>query len=574
MSLSRGPGFASMLKDGAKHMEGIDDVVYRNIDACIELSKLTNSSFGPCGLTKFVINHLNKLYTTSDAAAIIHELEVQHPAAKLLSMASEQQDREVGDGTNLVILLGSAFLSRASTNLLRMGLTPCQIQQGYDIAMQKCMCILESIANKYQINDLLNANEVSDYLRPVIASKYIGCDEFLAPLVAQACVETIKQSSSVSPTNFNVDNVRICKIKGGSVFSSFKVQGLVLKSDVESQCRSISQKDSQNPVKVAVYSCPFDISTLETKGTVLLHNAAELLSFSRGEESGLRSEIEAIHNAGIQVIVSGSKFSDLALHYLNQFNMLAIKVTSKFELRRIARSCNAFVHPKVQVPNTHEIGLCQKVYCDEIGQTQVVRIDSIDSKVTTVVLRASTEQILDDLERAVNDAINVYKAFTKDNRLVPGGCATELELAQQLTKFASMEEDAFAVVNGGSGDGQDTSIVSSDSLERYAIQAFGEAFELPVRMLIDNSGLNGTEMLAKLYGMHADGLNENIGIVLPSGRLQNVVEAKIMDSYIVKMWSIKLAYQAVSSILSVDQIIMAKPAGGPKPKQNQHWDED
>lgn len=595
--MPRAPGFASMLKEGAKHVEGVDDVIHRNIDACVELSKMSSSSYGPCGLTKFVINHLNKLYSTSDAAVIMNELDVVHPAAKLLSEASGQQDNEVGDGTNYVIVFGSALLSRASTNLLRLGLTPSQILRGYNIAMQKSLAILESIADKHRLNELTDVNEVAEHLRPVIASKSMGYEDFFAPLIADACIKTIK-NSGLDKECFNVDNVRICKIRGGSTLSSFLVQGLVLKSDVEGQCRFVEA--GKEPVKMAVFSCPFDISTLETKGTVLLHNANELLSFTKSEESSLNLQIKALHDAGVQVVVSGSKFSDLAVHYLNQFNMLAIKVTSKFELRRIARSCGAFVHPKVIVPASHDLGLCRKIYCEEIGQTQVIRIDSFDSKVMTLVVRASTDQILDDIERAMHDSINVYKVFTRDNRLIPGACATDIELAHQLSAFStdslsnSKQPDNVQVDNDNEVQKQEGIMLPTDGLERYAIQAFGEAFELPVRLLIDNCGLNGTEMLAKLYSKHA-GLDStevkqnmeesnwanraNIGIVLPSGEFIDVCSPpinghKIMDSYLVKMWSIKLAFQAVSAILSVDQIIMSRPAGGPKPKDNPNWDQD
>lgn len=276
-------------------------------------------------MNKMVINHLEKQFVTSDAATIIRELDVEHPAAKLMILGSQMQDSEVGDGTNFVIILAGALLESAE-ELLRLGVTPGEVAEGYEKALEKCLEILPSLVT-YEIKDYRNIAEVTKGLRTSLQSKQYGNEEFLAGLVARACVSILPEQ-----TTFNVDNVRVCKVLGSGLQNSDVIQGMVFKRHVEGEITRVEK------AKVALYGCPVDIMQTETKGTVLIKTADELMNFSRGEENLLEMQIKAIADTGAKVIVAGAKFGDMALHFVNKYGMMAVRLNSKFDLRRLSKT--------------------------------------------------------------------------------------------------------------------------------------------------------------------------------------------------------------------------------------------
>nr|CAB3229024.1 T-complex protein 1 subunit theta-like [Phallusia mammillata] len=540
----KAPGFSQMLKDGARHFQGLDEAVYRNIKACGELAKTTKTAFGPHGMNKMVINHIEKLFVTNDAATILKELEVEHPAAKMIVIACQMCEQEVGDGTNFVLIFAGALMTLAE-ELLRMGLSVPEVIEGYEQACEKAIELLPNFVCS-SVEDLRDVGSVAQALKTPIASKQYGNEDFLAKLLAEACV------SILPPTKiqFSVDNIRVSKLPGSGVNSSCKVSGMVFMRECESDIKTI-----RDP-KVAVYSCPFDMLNTETKGTVLIKNAKELKSFSTGEEDLIEAQIKAIVDTGVNVIVSGGKVSDLALHFANKFKLMVVRLNSKWDLRRLCKTINATALPRLTAPTPEEMGHCSIVRQDEIGDRSVVIFEHTSqegSKVCTLVLRASTSNILDDLERAVDDGVNNYKVLTRDNKMVPGAGATEIELANQIAKFGE----------------------SCPGLEQYAIKKFAQALEVVPRALAENAGLKPTEIVSKLYASHQEEGGSKMGVDIETGDVIDVVDAAILDPYLVKHWALRLATNAAVTVLRVDQIIMAKAAGGPKPpKKSGDWDKD
>jgi T-complex protein 1 subunit theta len=305
-----------------------------------------------------------------------------------------------------------------------------------------------------------------------------------------------------------------------------------------------------------VYTCPIDTQTTETKGTVLIKSADELMNFSRGEENLLESQIKAIADSGAKVIVSGGKFGDMALHYCNKYNILAVRLMSKFEVRRLCKTVNATPLPKLSAPKKEELGFCDKVYIDEVGGTAVVIFEqqSKESRISTIIIRGSTDNTMDDIERAIDDGVNTFKALTRDGRLLAGAGANEIEIARQIALFAE----------------------TLPGLEQYSVGKFAEALQsLPVA-LADNAGIKSTDMISLLLASHQEG-NSTSGVNIESdtASLVDAIKANIYDLYLTKYWGIKYATNVANTILQVDQIICSKPAGGPKPpKQGGDWDQD
>ncbi|KAL4200312.1 hypothetical protein AMTRI_Chr03g149080 [Amborella trichopoda] len=499
-------GIQAMLKEGHKHLSGLDEAVLKNIDACKQLSAITRTSLGPNGMNKMVINHLDKLFVTNDAATIVNELEVQHPAAKILVLASKAQQEEIGDGANLTISFAGELLGNGE-ELIRMGLHPSEIISGYTKAINKTIEILDELVEKGSENmDVRDKDAVITRMKAAVASKQFGQEEILCPLIADACIQVCPKN----PMNFNVDNVRVAKLLGGGLHNCLVIRGMVLKNDAVGTIKRVEK------AKVAVFSGGVDTSATDTKGTVLIQSAEELENYAKTEEAKVEELIRAVAESGAKVIVSGGAL-------------------------------------KLQQPNPDELGYVDSVSVEEIGGVRVTiaKNEQGGNLVSTVVLRASTDSILDDLERAVDDGVNTYKAMCRDSRIVPGAAATEIELAKRLKEFSYKET----------------------GLDQYAIAKFAESFEMVPKTLAENAGLNSMEIISSLYAEHAAG-NTKAGIHLEEGGVIDVSVKNIWDLYVTKHFALKYAADAACTVLRVDQIIMAKQAGGPKRDQPAGMDED
>jgi T-complex protein 1 subunit theta len=398
--------------------------------------------------------------------------------------------------------------------------------------------------------------ELSKAVRTVISSKQSGSEDLLAELVSEAVLAVLPKT----PANFNIDNVRVVKILGGSLEQSKVIKGMVFGREPEG-----SVKKAQK-AKVGVYTCPIDISQTETKGTVLLHNAKEMLDFTKGEEAQIETIVKELHDSGLRVVIAGATIGELALHYLNRYNILVIKVLSKFELRRLCRVVGATPLARLGAPMPDEMGNVDVVETREIGgdRVTVFRQEDEVTRTATIVLRGATQNFLDDVERAVDDGVNVIKAITKDARLVPGAGATEMQLIERITDFGER----------------------TPGLLQYSIRKYGEAFEIIPRTLAESAGLDATEVLSRLYGAHVSQKDRKEkekywwckGVDLENQDGSGIMDAEedgVLDLMVTKYWAIKLATEAARTILSVDQIIVARQAGGPKPPgPNPNWDED
>ncbi|EDU43870.1 T-complex protein 1 subunit theta [Pyrenophora tritici-repentis Pt-1C-BFP] len=483
LSIPNAPN-AGLFKQGYQNYDAEDGAVIRNIDACRTIAQTVQTSLGPYGRNKIVINHLQKMILTSDAATILRELEVVHPAAKLLVMASQQQEAEMGDATNLVIVLAGELLKKAE-ELIRMGLKTSDIVLGYEKAQLAALETLEQLVCD-KVEDIRSQDELSKAIRTVVAAKQSGSEDFLANLVAEAVLAVLPKN----PANFNVDTA---------------------------------------------------------------------------EEQQVEQIIKELYDSGMRVVVAGSTIGELALHYLNRYNILVIKVLSKFELRRLCRVVGATPLARLGAPMPDEMGTIDVVETMEIGgdRVTVFRQENEQTRTATLVLRGATQNHLDDVERAIDDGVNVVKAITRDARLVPGAGATEMQLVEKIKAIAE----------------------KTPGLAQYSIRKYAEAFEVIPRTLAESAGLDATEVLAKLYVAHAaqKGRKDDewtVGVDIENEDGSGTLDAKeegILDLWVSKMWAIKLATEAARTVLSVDQIIVARQAGGPKmpgKAQQGNWDQD
>lgn len=544
---------AGLFKQGYSLYLASDGAIIRNIEAVREITSIVLTSMGPSGRNKILVNKHDRTFITNDAATILNELEIVHPAVKMLIMALKQQEFEMGDNTNLVLVLAGEFLN-ISEKLLTLGLSVPEIVQGFNLANKFLQEALEKLVVA-KVANIVESEELLKVIRPVIAAKQYGLEDTISSLVIEA-VKLILNPKN--PQSFNIDNVRVVKIMGSSLSNSEVVKGMVFPREPEGFVKNVRSKS-----KVVVFTSPIDISTTETKGTVLLHNAQEMLDFTKGEEQQLDELCKQIYDSGVRVIVAGSSVGELALHYFDKYNILVLRVPSKFDVRRICQVCGATPLPRLGAPMPEEMGTIDVIETKEIGGDRVTifrQNEESTSRTSTIVLRGATQNNLDDIERAIDDGVNAIKGLVKDNRLLPGAGAVEIELAKLITQYGER----------------------TPGLMQLAIKNYAKAFEVVPRVLAETSGLDSSEVLSKLYAAHSaeDNLGLAVGIDIAGeteDSLVDVTQAGIYDLLSTKLSAINFATDAATTILSIDQIIMAKRAGGPQvPKQRRpgNWDQE
>lgn len=392
----------------------------------------------------------------------------------------------------------------------------------------------------HKVPDVRDEAAVCKALQSCVASKQYGLEDILTPLIAKACISVLPPSKNM----FSVENIRVAKVLGGSVSDSTVVRGAILLRDVEGTIKKVEN------ARVAIYTCDFEASQSETKGTVLLKSAEELMNYNKSEETMLEAKIKALADAGVTVVAS-PKYGEVAMHFLEKYRIMVIKCQSKFDLRRVARTTGAIAIAKLVTPTVDEIGRADRVEVQEIGSTKciVFRQEKEGSRISTILVRASTQNLLDDIDRAIDDAVNVYKGMIRDPRFVAGAGACEIELSRKLQEFAE----------------------TRPGLDQYAIKKYAESLEVIPRVLADTSGFDATNIISNLVAAHASGKN-TAGLDVEAGEVVDALERDVLDLLIVKHWAIRLATEAVATVLRVDQIIMAKMAGGPKPRDMQAAD--
>jgi len=561
MAYNSAAGLGGMLKAGSQHFSQEDDagyagsVVLRNIEACLQLSRMLSTSLGPQGRCKLVVNHLGKLSVTSDCASILKDVEVEHPAAQLLQAACQKQEEECGDNTNFVLAFAGELLWQTASLIGKMTWQPApEILAGYKRALQlieteylpRQVIRVDTAEQKKGPTVVSQRDQLLAVLQPVLASKQYGSEGTLAPLVADACL-------SVMPDNggkFNVEAVRTVKIPGASVSQSCLVPGYVAKSPL------MTVTQSATDCKIAVYACGMEASSTEAKGTVLMKNADDLLNYNATEERKMQEIIQGIADSGVRVVVTGGNVSDMALHFLDRYQMACLRVGSKWELRRLCQAVRATALVRLGPPTPDEMGHCDTVQQREMGGRICTVFTSNHSaadqkKLATIVLRASTSTVLNDLERAVDDGVQAVAQFGRDPRLVHGGGAVEMAWSLALQEQAS----------------------KTASLEQYALTAFAKALEIIPRTLAENAGHDAVRVLADLNAAHAAFKQDTGGAVvcdvgvdieLGGAGIGSMKEKKVVDLVATKLSALRLAVDAVIIILKIDQIIMSKKAGGPQ----------
>jgi len=534
-------GIPKLFKDGYKQFSGVEEAILNNTDAVKQFAEILRTSFGPNGMNKIVINHIGKVYVTSDCHTIVDQLRVEHPAANVVVQAAGMQQKEIGDGSNFVVIMAGELLKKAEA-LIGIGVHPSDIVSGYDKAAKKAIQVLETLTVETDY-DLTSVKDLAQACRTAIASKCFGLEEFISNIVAEAAHIAMPKN----PLEFQVDNIRTIKILGSDVKSSHVVNGMIL------HYRSKTNVKKVENAKVLITTANLGLREMDVSQNVLFEKAEDLLNFSKSEEAIVEASIKRYADMGVRVVVCSSKPTDLEVHYLNKYGIYCIILISKWGRRRLSRTINAriCVTKDIQMEDLGHVQCCSEI---EIGGQRVTQIIQREggSEVATLVIRAPSSNIMNDVERAIFDGVNTIRAMARESKFVPGAGSTELELARLIQEYGA----------------------EAPGLEQYSIKAFAEAFEVIPRMLAKNSGMDFEETVANLYKEHSNG-NVHHGVDVVNKCCTDAVKMGVLDLLVTKKFALRLCVNACLTILRVDHIIMSKPAGGPKKPQRQgHWDDD
>ena len=523
-------GFSNLLKTGYKYFKGKEQTILKNIDAVNDMQSMTRTSLGPNGMKKYIINMHDKLFITKDTNVMATELDINHPAVNILVDALKSQNKEQGDGTNFVITFGGELLNLAG-KLINDGVHISDISIGFEKAFNKSLELIDS-APKYTVSDVTNLEEATKIIKPVIGSKLVhGQESFLAPIIAEACINVLPEKKE----KFDVDNVRVAKILGGNLMKSEVMKGLVVVRKTEGSVQKVEK------CNVAVYNCPLETQGAETNDQIVFKTADELLNYTKGEEQHMEKLVKDIVDSGVKCVITGGAISNMAIHYLDKYGIMAFRTMSKFELRRIAKSLGAIMLVRLGAPTKEEMGYADEIKVTEISSEKciVIKKDSEKNRLSTIVLRGTTNDMLDNLERVIQCGVNAYRSVCKSPVYVPGAGAIDMFLCEKIKEFGKTVK----------------------TLDQYAIDKFGEAFEVIPRTIAENSGINVNDIIPTLRSKNNQ--NPTMGLDIKGGVVDDVFNLGIYDHLETKKWAIRHAYNAVKTIVRIDQIIVAKPSGGP-----------
>ena len=520
-----------ILKEGTQRTSG-RDALRANITAARALAEVLKTSLGPRGLDKMLVDSFGDITVTNDGATIVKEMEVQHPAAKLLVEVAKAQDAEVGDGTTTAVVLAGTLLEKAE-ELLDQNIHPTTIIEGYVKAMKKTLEILDEISIKINPEDRSVLRKVVD---TAVSSKYIGhgaIEEKIANMTIDA-VLTIAEKKSDGTYSVRLSDIKIEKKKGGSIADSKLVYGIVLDKEVVHPGMPRRVEDA----KIALIDAPLEVEKPEIDAEIRISDPSQMRAFLQEEEEILKKMVEKIAGAGAGVVICQKGIDEVAQHFLAKKGILAVRRVKRSDMEKLERATGGKIVSSVRDLTEKDLGYAKIVEERRVGNDKMVFIEGCKNpKAVTILLRGANDMVLDEVERSINDALNVLRNVLREPKIVAGGGATEVEVAIRLREYAEKV--------GGK--------------EQLAIEAFAAALEEIPMILAETAGLDPLDALMKLRQLHSEGM-VNAGINVLEGKVEeDMTKVNIVEPTIVKKQIVKSATEAATAILKIDDIIAASP---------------
>ena len=521
-----------ILKEGTTRSRG-REAQRNNIMAARIIGEVLKTTLGPRGMDKMLIDSLGDITITNDGAAILNEMEVDHPAAKMMVEIAKTQDDMVGDGTTTAVVLAGELLKRAE-ELLDQNIHPTIMVSGYRKAVQNAMETINRIAIPVDIEDRETMRKVAV---TSMASKAVGpAKEHLAEIAIDAVKQITEKRGDRRLAD--IDNIQIIKKTGKSLFESQLIQGLII--DKEAVHPGMPKKLENT--KIALLDCPLEIEKTEISAEIRIRDPNQMKAFLDQETKMLKEMVDKIKATEANVVFCQKGIDDMAQHFLAKEGILAARRVKQSDMEKLARATGGTMITNLDDITPQDLGEAGIVEERKIGEDKMIFVEKCkDPRSVAVLIRAGLERMVDEAERAMNDALSVVSDVIENNKIVAGGGAVEVEVAKELRGYATKV--------GGR--------------EQLAIEAFADAIEVIPRTLAENAGLEPIDILVELRAAHEKKDGEYMGVNVFTGKIENMQENGVVEPLVVKEQAVKSAAESASMILRIDDVIAStKPKGG------------
>jgi len=526
-----------ILKEGSERTRG-RDAQRNNIMAAKIIAEAVRTTLGPRGMDKMLVDTLGDVVITNDGATILDEMDVEHPAAKMLVEVAKTQDEEVGDGTTSAVVLAGELLSQAE-ELLNQDVHATVIIKGYRMAQQKAMEILDKIAKDVDPDDEKTLKRIA-----ITAMTGKGAEAAREQL-AELAVKAVRLVAEKADGTYDVDtdHVKIEKKEGGAIADTELIHGIVIDKE---RVHPSMPKRVEN-AKIALINQAFEIEKTETDDKINITSPDQLREFLEEEENMLRKMVEKVQETGANVLLCQKGIDDLAQHYLAKAGILAARRVKESDMEKLARATGGNVVTSIKELSSDDLGEAGVVEERKIAGDEMIFVeDCKNPKAVTILVRGGTEHVVDETERALNDAIHVVAEVLKHPKIVAGGGATEIAICRELDEYAK-------TVGGREG---------------LAVEAFSKALRAIPRSLGENAGLDPIDIMQDLVAASAE-KGPSMGIDVLSGKIKDMYKENVIESWSVKAQMVKSACDAAMMILRIDDVIASKelekektPSGG------------
>ncbi|WP_290898338.1 thermosome subunit beta [Ferroglobus sp.] len=515
-----------ILKEGTQRTVG-RDAQRMNIMAVRVIAEAVRSTLGPRGMDKMLVDSLGDVVITNDGVTILKEMDVEHPAAKMVIEVAKTQENEVGDGTTTAVVIAGELLKKAE-ELLEADIHPTVIAKGYRLAAEKAMEILDSIAIEVNRDD-------DELLKKIAATAMTGKGaEVAINKLADIAVKAVKIVAEEVNGKIEVDtdNIKIEKRTGASVEDSELVEGIVIDKEVVHPGMPKLVKNA----KILVLNAALEVKETETDAKIRITDPDMLQRFIEQEEKMIKEMVDKIVEAGANVVFCQKGIDDLAQYYLAKAGILAVRRVKKSDIEKIAKACGARILTDLRDLKSEDLGEAEIVEERKVGDEKMVFIRGCKNpKAVTILVRGGTEHVVEEIARGVEDAVKVVAAALEDGKVVAGGGAPEIEVSLRVKEWAP----------------------SLGGREQLAAEAFAAALEVIPKSLAENAGLDPIDILVELKSVHEQG-NVYAGIDVYNGKVVDMKEQGVLEPLRVKKQAIKSATEVATMILRIDDVIAAK----------------
>jgi len=528
-----------ILKEGTSRSRG-KEARRNNITAAKIIAEVVRATLGPRGMDKMIVDSLGDITITNDGAAILKEIDVEHPAAKMIVEVAKTQDDMVGDGTTTSVVFAGELLKKAE-ELLDQNIHATVIVSGYRKAAQKSMEVLNKIGITVDLDDKETLKKVSV---TSMGSKAIGTAK---EHFAEIAIDAVKGIAEKRGDRWvaDVDNVQIIKKEGKSLDDTELVRGIILDKEVV----HAGMPKRVEKAKIALVNAPLEIEKTEVSAEIRIRDPTQIKAFLDKETNMLKDMVQKIKKAGTNVVVCQKGIDDMAQHFLAKEGIVAVQRAKESDMDKVSRASGGKIVTNLDDLEPEDLGYAGLVEERKIGNDKMVFIEGCkDPRAVSILIRAGLTRMMDEAERAMHDALSVAADVVEKNKIVAGGGAVEAELSKELRDYA----------------------VKVGGREQLAIEAFAESLEIIPKTLAENAGLEKIDILVALRSAHEKPKGQYMGVDVFTGKVANMYEKDVIEPLSVKEHAIKSATEAASMIVRIDDVIAGgktkvppMPPGGP-----------